>query len=126
MAQIFVSYSRSNTSFAERLARDLQDAGIDVWIDFRSIKGGEEFADVIFRGIRESDMFIVCLSPAAVDSEWVRREIVVTQADDIELHLNLDAEVTFTAQADQLAIIVGSYQDLTSGAYTLIIETTSE
>jgi WD40 repeat protein len=75
MNKIFVSYSRRNKNFAERIARDLSDAGLEVWIDFRQIHAGEHWQDEIFRGIERSDIIVVCLSPAAVVSEWVQREV---------------------------------------------------
>ena len=75
MDKVFVSYSRRNKSFAERLARDLSDAGMEVWVDFRQIHGGEMWQDEIFRGIELSEILVVCLSPAAVSSEWVQREV---------------------------------------------------
>ncbi len=74
MKRVFVSYSRRNKTFAERLARDLSDAGLEVWIDFRQIQGGERWRDEIQRGLDKSDYLIVCLSPDAIRSEWVARE----------------------------------------------------
>ncbi len=75
MNKIFVSYSRRNKNFAERLARDLSDAGLDVWIDFRQIHGGEMWENEIYRGLQRSEVLVVCLSPDAVASEWVQREV---------------------------------------------------
>ena len=80
MKRVFISYSRQNIAFAKRLARDLQDAGLDVWIDFRQIKGGDIWREEIFRGINYSEMMVVCLSPQAVESEWVRREILMAHS----------------------------------------------
>ena len=75
MNRVFVSYSRRNKNFAERLARDLGDAGLEVWIDFRQIHAGEMWQEEIFRGIERSNIIIACLSPDAVVSEWVQREV---------------------------------------------------
>jgi len=75
MNKVFISYSRRNKLFAERLARDLNDAGMDVWIDFRQIHGGEMWQEEIFKGIERSDIVVLCLSPDAVNSEWVQREV---------------------------------------------------
>lgn len=43
MKRVFISYSRRDKVFAGRLARDLQDAGLEIWIDFR--QGNEEVCD---------------------------------------------------------------------------------
>lgn len=75
MDKVFVSYSRRNKNFAERLARDLSDAGLDVWIDFRQIHGGEMWENEIYRGLQRSEMLVLCLTPDAVASEWVQREV---------------------------------------------------
>ena len=75
MKRVFLSYSRRNKTFAERLARDLNDAGLDVWVDWRQIQGGEIWQQEIFNGIERSDFLIVALSPPAVKSEWVQREV---------------------------------------------------
>lgn len=80
MAQhIFISYSHDDKIFAERLARDLDDAGLDVWIDFRRLRGGELWRDEIFNGIAQADVVVICLSPASIESEWVRREILMAR-----------------------------------------------
>jgi hypothetical protein len=65
----------TNQTFAERLARDLGDAGLEVWIDFRQIHAGELWQKEIYRGIERSEIVVVCLSPDAVGSEWVQREV---------------------------------------------------
>ena len=75
MNRVFVSYSRRNEAFAERLARDLSDAGLDVWIDLRQIHGGEFWQQEIFRGLQRADFIIVIVSPEALASEWVAREV---------------------------------------------------
>lgn len=75
MNRVFVSYSRRNKNFAERIARDLSDAGLDVWVDWRQIHAGELWQNEIFRGIERCDMLVACLSPDSVESDWVQREI---------------------------------------------------
>jgi len=75
MTRAFISYSRRNTNFAERLARDLSDAGVEVWIDFRQIHAGELWKEEIRSGIERSEVIILVISPDAVASEWVRYEI---------------------------------------------------
>jgi len=82
MNRVFVSYSRRNKIFAERIARDLGDAGMEVWIDFRQIHGGEQWQDEIFRGIERSQIVVVCLSPDAVKSEWVQREVLTARQQE--------------------------------------------
>ena len=82
MNRVFISYSRKNETFAERLARDLGDAGLDVWIDLRQIIGGELWQKEIFRGLQRAEFVILCLSPTALESEWVQREIEIAREQD--------------------------------------------
>ena len=77
--RVFISYSRRNKNFAERIARDLDDAGLDVWVDFRQIQGGEPWQEEIFRGIERADFIVACLSPPAVQSVWVKKEILTAR-----------------------------------------------
>jgi formylglycine-generating enzyme required for sulfatase activity len=80
MKGAFISYSHEDSVFAERLARDLRDAGLEVWIDFRSIGIGTEWEQAIFKGLDASDLMLVCLTPPAVNSEWVRREVLLARS----------------------------------------------
>ena len=79
MKRVFISYSRRNKTFAERLARDLDDAGLDVWIDFRQITGGELWQNEIYRGIELSEFIIFCMSPDSVKSVWCNKEITAAR-----------------------------------------------
>jgi WD40 repeat protein len=82
MKRVFISYSRRNKTFAERLARDLDDAGLDVWIDFRQISGGELWQNEIYRGIELSEFIIFCISPDSVESVWCNKEVAAAREQD--------------------------------------------
>jgi formylglycine-generating enzyme required for sulfatase activity len=56
------------------LAADLQANGWPVWIAPDSIKPGEKWVEAINRGLEESGVFVLVVSPAAVESRWVRTE----------------------------------------------------
>lgn len=79
MNRVFISYSRKNEAFAERIARDLSDAGLDVWIDLRQIQVGELWEQEIYRGLERAEFIVLCLSPASLASEWVQREVMTTK-----------------------------------------------
>ncbi len=79
MAGIFVSYSRSDKLLVDRLVDDLRKAGHDIWVDKQSIEPGEKWWEAIFRGIDKAGAVIVCLSPEALESEWIRRELYVAR-----------------------------------------------
>ena len=79
MPNAFISYSRQDSAFAKRMARDLRDAGLEVWIDSSEIAIGTEWQQEIFRALGASDFVVVCLTPEAVKSEGVRREILLAR-----------------------------------------------
>ncbi len=79
MNRVFISYSRRNRTFAERLARDLSDAGLEVWVDFRQIHAGEMWEQEIYRGLERAEIVVLCLSPDAVTSQWVQREVEIAR-----------------------------------------------
>jgi formylglycine-generating enzyme len=72
--QLFLSHAHQDTEPARRLAADLQEDGWSIWIAPDSIRPGEMWAEAIDRGLAESAVFLVLLTPAAVASKWVRRE----------------------------------------------------
>ena len=63
---VFLSYSRQNTEFVDRLRRDLHEAGVSVWRDRESLQPAEAWEKAIKLGIRESDVFAVVVSKQAI------------------------------------------------------------
>ena len=74
MTQVFISYSRNDMEFVQRLAEDLKRAGLDVWWDLSDIQGSDVWERKIEEGLNSSQYFIVVLTPASLESRWVRRE----------------------------------------------------
>lgn len=79
MHDIFISYSRRNARFVNRLAADLVDHGLDVWLDTIELAVGDSVHKSIEQGIKNSRFFCLALSPAALNSYYVR-EIEFEQA----------------------------------------------
>ncbi len=73
--KVFLSYADSDRELARELAQRLAGAGIRVWWDDAEISAGENWAEAIERALREADALVVLLSPDAVRSRWVRREV---------------------------------------------------
>jgi len=74
MQKIFISYSRKDIDFVRKLAGDLETAGYDVWWDITDLQGGDDWVKTIPQAISSSQYVIVVLTPASVESEWVRKE----------------------------------------------------
>ncbi len=83
--QGFLSYSHQDRDFAEQIARELRDKGVDVWLDKWEIQPGDSLIQKIFsEGLHGCDVFLVLLSPASVASNWVRQELDAAMIRKIE------------------------------------------
>lgn len=76
MTQVFISYSRKDLTFVERLAKDLEAAGLEVWYDLSGLEVGTRWGKEIQNALDQSQYFLVVLSPNSVDSEWVEKEFL--------------------------------------------------
>lgn len=74
---IFVSYSRRDEAFVRDVVIRLEAAGHDVWIDTDDIRGSERWRASIGEAITDADIVLLMVSPAAMASKNVEREITV-------------------------------------------------
>jgi adenylate cyclase len=73
MADIFVSYARSDRQRVAPLVAALEAQGFSVWWD-PEIVGGQEFDALITRELEAAKAAIVVWTPTSVGSRWVRGE----------------------------------------------------
>ena len=78
LMRLYISYSRRNAPFVEKLTNELQKQGIEFWIDTAQLKPGDNFQKRMDEGLRGADAILVVLSPASVASEWVRTPPIYT------------------------------------------------
>ncbi|MDG4860688.1 TIR domain-containing protein [Streptomyces sp. T-3] len=72
--RVFISYSHSNKSYAERVIRQLKSARFDVLVDRDALQAGQDWRNELLRLIRSSDAILVILTEAARTSEEVTSE----------------------------------------------------
>lgn len=72
---VFISYSRADSAFVDRLGLRLTNQDIKVWKDRWKTAAGESFVRKIYAAIEDAAFFCVVLSPSAVESTWVKREL---------------------------------------------------
>lgn len=89
--QIFLSHASQDNEFAYRLAEDLREHGWQIWMAPDSIRPGEKWVEAIERGLAESGIFLLVITPAAVESGWVRDEA------DIAVNLKNQGKITFVS-----------------------------
>jgi TolB-like protein len=73
LADVFISYARSDQAAAARLARGLQAAGFEVWWD-AELPAHRAYSEVIERNLDQAKAVVVLWSKAAAASQWVRAE----------------------------------------------------
>jgi tetratricopeptide (TPR) repeat protein len=76
MAHLFLSHSSADDGFVRELRAALTDLGQPVWIDSRQLKGGDPLESEIQAAIEAATALAVLVSPAALQSEWVGKELV--------------------------------------------------
>ncbi|MDA0265782.1 MAG: toll/interleukin-1 receptor domain-containing protein [Cyanobacteria bacterium] len=74
-ANVFISYSRRNKGFVERLHAALAGTQRQVWVDWENIPLASDWWKEIELGIELADTFIFVLSPDSVQSKVCRQEI---------------------------------------------------
>lgn len=75
MSHIFISYSRKDFDFVQKIVDALAVNNLDTWIDWKSIPKGEDWEQEIYRGIEEADAFLFLISPNSVASQMCNKEI---------------------------------------------------
>jgi len=73
--ELFLSYSTLDIVFANSIIDVLHRHAIPVWSQ-TNIVGGMRWHDEIGAALRRCDWFAVILSPSAVNSMWVTRELM--------------------------------------------------
>src|SRR5437016_4291280 len=75
MREIFLSHASQDHAKARRLRNLLVGEGIAVWFSPHHIRGAQQWQDEIGAALARCDWFIVLLTPHAVKSMWVKREL---------------------------------------------------
>jgi WD40 repeat protein len=75
MADVFLSYSRRDSEFVDRLSAALDVRGKHVWLDTGSIADAEVFPQAIRTAIETSDAFLFVITPEAVSSAYCEKEV---------------------------------------------------
>lgn len=105
--QVFLSHATTDAEFAHRLKDDLEAEGWRVWIAPDSIRAGEKWVEAINRGLEESGVFVVALTPEAVASRWVTTE---TNAAIDLYHVNEIRFITLDVKACTLPVLWRQFQ----------------
>jgi len=83
MGHAFVSHSSRDDAFVAQLRAELELRGLDVWADSRRLRGGDSLEPAVRQAIEEAVHFVAVLSPHAVNSPWVAKEIRCAQEEQL-------------------------------------------
>ena len=74
-SEVFLSHSHHDKRLTVRVAEELRRHGVPVWYSERHLVGAQQWLDQIGLALRRCDWFAVVLTPEAIDSMWVKREL---------------------------------------------------
>src|SRR5215471_16207002 len=110
--QVFICYSRTDKQFASQLADDLSGYELTVWQDIRSIPTGANWDAEVQKGLQNSDILLVLLSPAASASQNVADEwsYFIEHNKPIVPLMVIQCEVPFRLSRRQRVDFTGDYR----------------
>ena len=71
---VFLSHNHADKPRVRQLAEKLRKAGLRVWLDEWIVKPGDDIYLAIENGLQAARTLVLCLSPAALGSDWVGLE----------------------------------------------------
>jgi hypothetical protein len=103
MADVFLSYAKEDVTFAEVLAKALEECGFSVWWD-RRIPPGQSFDVVIQNSLDGAQSAVVLWSKTSVASRWVKNEAARAQQSGKLVPALIDTSLPPLAFADIEAV----------------------
>src|SRR5512145_839357 len=99
MGHIFISYSKKDVGYAEKLINALRHEGFNPWFDIEGLEAGTHWQNRLQKQIFTCDAYILLMSRNAFNSKWVPDELVTAKTknkpifpillDDTELFLGI-------------------------------------
>ncbi len=80
-AEVFLSHSHQDKRLTVHIAKELRRHGVAAWYSERHIVGAQQWLDQIGLALKRCDWFAIVLTPDAVASMWVKREVSAALID---------------------------------------------
>lgn len=77
---IFISYSRKDSIFVDKLKAELHRFGIHTWLDRHDLRGAKEWEPQLMEALANCRVLFCVLSPDSMVSKWVVKEVLNVQA----------------------------------------------
>ena len=83
--KVFISYSHADLKFASKLAKNLHEHEVDVWMDKSKIPAGKRWDQSIEEAIIKSDVVLFILSPSSVKSQIAMDEVSFALEEEMQI-----------------------------------------
>lgn len=80
--RLFLSHASKDRAFVLSLTRILKQNKLRFWYSAIDIRGARQWHDEIGRALEECNWFLVVLTPDALRSQWVKRELLFALDED--------------------------------------------
>src|SRR6185436_8801123 len=109
MGHIFISYSKRDIVYAEKLINALRREGFNPWVDMEGLGAGTFWQTRLQKQIYTCDAYILIMSKNAFNSKWVPDELVTakTKGKPIFPLLLDDTEMFLAIQTIQVEDVRG-------------------
>lgn len=79
--RLFISYRRAESSEeALQLRHELDARGYDVFLDTHSVAKGDDFQEVLWQRLADSDVVVMLDTPGFMESRWTKEELAQAEA----------------------------------------------
>jgi hypothetical protein len=79
--KVFISYSSKDENLATKIVESLEGAGLNAWYKKREILPGDNWAEKVASGLKESNAMVVLVSADALESDAVQSSISYALAE---------------------------------------------
>ena len=73
--KVFISYAHADREVVKSIAATLSKAKHDVWVDYERLVPGDNWAEKVATGLKQSDAIVTVISPSSMKSRFVRADI---------------------------------------------------
>jgi len=80
-SEVFLSHASEDAPMPQNLATALVRHGIPVFFAPLNVTGAQQWQNEILAAIQRCDWFVVIISPNAIESMWVKREVAYALQD---------------------------------------------
>ncbi|MBN8790556.1 MAG: toll/interleukin-1 receptor domain-containing protein, partial [Terrimonas sp.] len=110
--KFFISYSRVDTPFVLKLANDLKNAGVNIWLDQLDIPPGAHWDNAIEAALNSATCVLAIISPQSMESKNAMDEISFALEQDKKVIpvLLTNTETPFRLRRLQRIDFTGEYE----------------